>query len=1082
MKRHCGSAHRGQPAKVIKVDVDAKTSEPVLMSTSQKNEDIETEDDDERPNEDSQWYWRRHVQTSNNQMMSCRLCGYRQVGASALKRHINAIHLGFSPFACKYCRFATTEIRYARQHIEKMHPGFACKVIRRKYVSESEGEVHNEHAPSATAYGVTVGRAMSTSVAEPSSTPCDATASVTETDERNTIRKFDNVPIKTAPITSEPLLRAPPRQNRIYECIYCHFKSEDRFMIEIRNHIFEIHLDRYHFLCDHCRFGSMKRDDIIAHSLNKHPEKDTTKVQEDKTYARSITVLESHGDVRMVGVVSPDKVPLMELPNNARNDEQQLCSKPLVNGQATHCELLTKNVTLPDVVKTNPNESCKQTGISIDRGVAMNTRSSRNDKALTPTPKVPTPKNDIQGITSTPSSIQKPESDTQRSNSSTQKSRKHNMDTKKSTCSPTSTPKRDSDRLKSTSSTPKLPKADSGSQRSTCPSHSRPKRDSVKLRSNNSTPRSTKEDSDTHKSSSPSNLTSKRDNGRLRSTNSKPRSTNEDSDSQRRVSSASSEPKRGSDRLRSTNYTPRSTKDDSDSQRCSPTASSSPKVVSDIKGNTSRSCSIPKTVKREGIVHVKKKLKIKRHIADSDVDDIRGKEGDICKKALKSDVGDTYTDSAESAVSWKCKTCGLRLTKLAKMRRHVLTHHLNMRPYQCAVCDFADRKVKLVEEHIRRKHRKSRIHIPVLNMMDEKSDCLRKKIVMIESKTVNTKRLRASRKKGVRFNYSALRVTGKDGETLYRCDLCDHQVRVKGSIINHRKSHFKFHPFGCGYCDYKTSNRFFLVSHCNDVHAGRPVKSREISRSSSDEDKDELNEEKVASRKRGYLVSQAKPHADDKHGSDDDGDDGLMPTFMCQTCGKKMLLKSSMERHVMVEHLGYRPYRCSCCEYSAVNRSTVQTHIDKKHAGKPCDVVHKKDELLEARVHMNVVQVADTLDEPPLPTSFRCAVCKTYTTNSRSRISSHIADEVKYTPYQCSYCLFSSSRRDVVKAHVVDDHPGQKLLLKFSERMVLKQRVQDLVEQSVEKRESDEESDFDIFKFNGECYINPQPDRHRPSL
>ena len=1217
MKRHCGSAHRDQPAKVIKVDFDATTSQPVgvLMSESQKNDDIETEEEGERPNEDSQWYWRRFVKTSNNQMMSCRRCGYRQVGASALKRHVLSIHLGFSPFACKYCSFATTEIRYVKLHIEKTHPGLPCKVIRRRYVSESTGEVDDEFQDSDPAIGVTVGRAMSTTTLAnevptqdaPAGPTCGGnTTSPTETDKGCHLSA--NCPVKTEPVANQSSPNTPPKQKqqaRQYKCIYCDFYSEDRFIFDIRDHIFVAHLRRDHYMCAHCQFGSMKRDDIVAHNFNKHPGKDNI-VKEDKTYSRNIAVLETHGNMRMVGVRSDDKLPLIELPCPGRN-EKRLCSRPLVNGSASECELMTNNVTLNDV-STDPHKTCTQNA----SGHITSTRSLRSDKSQTATPTLPMQSKDKPESTkrerdksgSNPcNSVSSPkldsDSDAHRSNvvsSSSQQTPEREIGSQRLI---NSGPKGGNGRLNdSTHSVQRMPAEDNRSQRSTSPSNYPSKRSSGRLSSRNgvaklaneesdsqksvspfrstkqgrdqtrrSLPRLPNDDSDSQRSTSPFSCT-KRDIGRTRSCtpnlpdesdsqrsispasstkpiyllkrsvpkdvsypqrssspsvtttrrgrgklNSITKMPNEDSDSQgsttgsttrssdtlRRLTQKS--PKEDSDSHRSTSSTRCLLKGDHDSRRSARSThklskggsgsrrstsstrslpqkdnSDSHKSASltkksgdiDVKQNSSCFSSISNPVKRESDVKiaavVRKKLKLRRRTEIS---------VDTITKSLKSDAGDTHNDSTDSLVSWKCKKCGLHLRKLEKMRRHILIHHLNTRPYQCAVCDFADKKVKLVEEHIRDKHVKSRIHIPVVNMMDELSDSLRKNMVVIKSKSVETKRLRTSRHKDSHFDYSTLRVTTAKGDSLYRCDLCDHQVRVKASIIKHRKTHFKYHPLGCGYCDFRTSKSFFLECHNNNVHAGRPLKTRKISRSKADDSngggdkKQGSNEKKVASRKRRHSASPAKLRIDDKVV---DEDDGLEPTFMCQTCGKKMLLKSSMERHVMVEHLGYRPYSCSGCDYAAVSQSTVQAHIAKNHEVASCWIVYKKDDHHEATVQSTVVRATDTL-EPALPTSFVCAVCKTYKTNSRARIESHIADEVKYAPHQCAYCLFSSSRRDAVRVHILEAHPHEKLDYKFSERFILKQRVQDLIEQSIVSTESDVESEFDVYSFAGECYV-----------
>ena len=71
-------------------------------------------------------------------------------------------------------------------------------------------------------------------------------------------------------------------------------------------------------------FGSMTKNDVSAHSLSHHPSKDE-KVNEDRDHSRSISILETHGDVHLVGIPSSDNPSLSEVPTSLQEQSTERC-------------------------------------------------------------------------------------------------------------------------------------------------------------------------------------------------------------------------------------------------------------------------------------------------------------------------------------------------------------------------------------------------------------------------------------------------------------------------------------------------------------------------------------------------------------------------------------------------------------------------------------------------------------------------------------------------------------------------------------------------------------------------------------
>ena len=1048
VKRHCGSAHRGQAPMVIKVDVDAKTSEPVgvLMTRSNKDGDVETEgsdEDDDKQDGDNQWWWRRHVMTSNNQVVSCKLCGYRQVGTSALKRHILAVHLGFTPFACKYCDFSTMEIRKVREHIRKTHPGLECKVVRRKYQDVEEtpphsgkggrnsGEAGEPQSPlptirvrSRTSVSAREGRADDNTsfVDTPVSQTADVFPDVNATSATApTLLASTLLNVKPEPSVEPDTARRPTKHMKFYRCIYCDFCSEES-LHDIRDHIFVAHLHRNHFVCPYCQYGSMTREDVIAHCLTVHPD-DTQKVDEDRTHTRNISILETHGDVLLVGMMTDNKVPLIELPKNLQEIAEIAPPRTITSvTEAPPAGQRTAAATGPTSRRSRPTAR-KRTS-----AVFRNANEKATEKANATKKKQNNEKVVFAcracGFTS------------------------HRRDTvqvhvlaihlqkKAYQCSCC---KKNYDKL-------------STAQGHVTTFHPGKKAVVLYIMKRN---RNTIRSFVVNKVIDGAGVTAKAGGRKTR-----------------RKTAASKEP-------------------------------------TEIQPET-RACAAA-TVGAEPTLE----------------------DGAVAKLQSPSTTEDA---SVSSTFMWKCTTCGTKLAMLEAMRHHVLTAHMDTQPYQCAVCVFGGRTSELVEAHIRDTHRHSRIHIPVVDVVAEKGDALKERMVRVRTKKAPATTAVDTSKK---FDYSTLCTVDRLGEPVYRCDMCDHVLKSKASIIAHRQSHSKFRRYGCSYCAYGCSQTIFMGSHIINVHPGRPMKYHDY-RNSGAGSNDQSPKGQVAapnksgqsvlgkaSRRSGeveknarvtdYFPAAVKSPDDVKTSaslgevtpsSEDNADTGdAQQSFECLMCGKTMQLGRSVRYHIMNDHLKYTPYKCNYCKVRHVNRRGVRDHIARCHPDKPCVINYKSNKNLDAIVEANVKPVtggnADETSKPaqsnagakkPSPgdsrahasparstsssrahassrgstsgastspesedlpaESYVCVLCKTYTATWKHGMLRHIAEEIHYSPFICPHCPFSANRQDTVRNHVKSTHPGLEVSVKFNKDEAKEARALELLEKSVVVRDT----------------------------
>lgn len=83
--------------------------------------------------EDLEYIVHKFIVKGQGNVQGCLLCGYKQEGASSLKRHLFAVHLQYHPYKCKYCDLTAVERNKVIKHLEKSHPDQEMRIVRLKF-------------------------------------------------------------------------------------------------------------------------------------------------------------------------------------------------------------------------------------------------------------------------------------------------------------------------------------------------------------------------------------------------------------------------------------------------------------------------------------------------------------------------------------------------------------------------------------------------------------------------------------------------------------------------------------------------------------------------------------------------------------------------------------------------------------------------------------------------------------------------------------------------------------------------------------------------------------------------------------
>ncbi|XP_068106534.1 histone-lysine N-methyltransferase PRDM9-like [Hyperolius riggenbachi] len=124
--------------------------------------------------------------------------------------------------------------------------------------------------------------------------------------------------------------------------------------------------------------------------------------------------------------------------------------------------------------------------------------------------------------------------------------------------------------------------------------------------------------------------------------------------------------------------------------------------------------------------------------------------------------------------------------------------------------------------------------------------------------------------------------------------------------------------------------------------------------------------------------------------------DSETPPISCEVCGKVLMNKSSLERHLMI-HTGQRPFSCSECGKTFSCKNHLNTH-KRTHTGERPYRCEECGRRFFNHQHMVLHQVVHTGEKP-----FTCPVCgKGFT--RQSSVVKHSGMHAEKKPHVCTEC------------------------------------------------------------------------------
>merc|ERR1719186_2294905 len=135
--------------------------------------------------------------------------------------------------------------------------------------------------------------------------------------------------------------------------------------------------------------------------------------------------------------------------------------------------------------------------------------------------------------------------------------------------------------------------------------------------------------------------------------------------------------------------------------------------------------------------------------------------------------------------------------------------------------------------------------------------------------------------------------------------------------------------------------------------------------------------------------------------------------FKCRNCDFKSKFITSVTRHEAAVHKGIT-YNCDLCEYTAKQKGSIETHKRGQHGGEhfkceQCDYKsrYKSAWRLHRKTHFQV--------------KYSCELCD-YAAISRPNLNSHIDSKHEGTIHQCHLCSDRFNLLQNLKRHLKTNH------------------------------------------------------------
>ncbi|KAM3929440.1 uncharacterized protein RB166_007183 [Leptodactylus fuscus] len=313
-----------------------------------------------------------------------------------------------------------------------------------------------------------------------------------------------------------------------------------------------------------------------------------------------------------------------------------------------------------------------------------------------------------------------------------------------------------------------------------------------------------------------------------------------------------------------------------------------------------------------------------------------------------------------------CLYCGSFMSEWSPMEKHIKSHRLVRKSYQCQVCEKRFMTQSAWKSHMRAHDKKSEVFLCTKCPLSFESENVRNLHVTCHKEDV----FKCCQCELVEQEWSKLYEhlsTHDSSVEPFTCSTCSKRFFTESQVQAHSCKRKKQKPFTCSSCSLTFKNIQQMSRHQKRIHPTQ-----------NNKDCKKKEKEKVESQNR-VLVHEGSVNPQ-----------GITKgKFACDICNSKCSSKLALQRHMGV-HAGEKPFHCSHCNYKTRLKASLTQHI---------------------RVH--------TGEKP-----FKCELCS-YASIDSSSLRRHVRTHTSEKPYKCQCCSYSCIQKKSLDLHMRRHHTGE---------------------------------------------------------
>jgi hypothetical protein len=395
-----------------------------------------------------------------------------------------------------------------------------------------------------------------------------------------------------------------------------------------------------------------------------------------------------------------------------------------------------------------------------------------------------------------------------------------------------------------------------------------------------------------------------------------------------------------------------------------------------------------------------------------------------CNASLETDPKDgLHSCSSASHVEkvddrFKCGFCSNTFPSLQSAVRHISTVHTEERKYQCENCEYSGKSLHLLKKHTKIMHEKVRPHVCDTCGKSFYTEYQMKKHQANHHNSLSSKLSTESvrlpcdhcdrvffTQKGLKFH--KYRSHHPDNSDQVGCEFCGKTFLALTSLKQHlEKEHASKEDIDkidchCEKCNVQFPTSVALNEHLTTCLDDEPPKNLKCDNCQEENWHSAIALKKHIAEEHGNIrdvcnicgvilkaANYLDVHKQNVHGVKATDTRLNATNIPCDKCGK-VLPQDQLQRHILVVHENYRPFKCTSCDGAFATYPMLLRHTEAKHL---------KD------------------------TQYKCQQCN-YTTFTRGAVGTHTRMvHEKAKPNKCDHCdMAFYYKRDKIK-HMSKHH------------------------------------------------------------